>query len=119
MCIRDSVWIDYDYLNYYTNSELHAHAAYVIGNIESHAGFQLAGQSMNEILEYAAHSTQKWSGQLSSLRSNIATDLDSNLNRSRQNIRERLRGPGAGGGYNKGPGAGGGYDKGTDTGEGS
>ena len=103
------VWIDYDYLHYYTNSGSYAHAPYVIGNIESSSGLGLSGPSMQEMMAQFAGSTEQLRAQIGGLRHEIASELDSSLSQSKQSIRDRLRGPGAGGGYNKGPGAGGGY----------
>ncbi len=103
------VWIDYDYLNHYIAYGRRA-APYVIGQIQDIRAFELSGATTEQVVAQAlSRAPAQVQSEMGALRQHLASDLDSSLSDARKSIRDRLRGPGAGGGYDKGPGAGGGY----------
>lgn len=90
------VWIDYEVMRAYS----HPHEFWTIGAISGRAGLTLIGPSVSQSVN---HVRQEAPAQVASYmdatRQAIGTDLERNISRTRQGIRDRLRGPGAGGGY--------------------
>lgn len=113
--INGHVWIDYRVMEHYRQPL----GFWTIGSFDRLQYFRLAGatteQAVEAVVEKAPPSVQD---QIRALKSKIRDDLERSLDASRISIRDRLRGPGAGGGYNSGPGAGGGYNRGPGAGGG-
>lgn len=104
------VWIDYDYLPYYTTGENYRAPPYAIGQIEDVRAYEISGPSLQDFAsKLFGANMEKQGDDVSVMRNRISSELDTSLDKARKDIRDRLRGPGAGGGYDKGPGAGGGY----------
>lgn len=78
---------------------------------ERHIGAQAGQESISTSAEAALDAVDD-------ARRKARADLEGHLETTRDDLRNRLRGPGAGGGYVRGPGAGGGYDKGPGAGGG-
>lgn len=90
------LWIPYDVMAHYS----HPHAFWTIGAIDSHPALGVSGPSQQQAL--AAVQTQgpaQVSNALSRLKRDLGADLESSLEMAKRGIRNRLRGPGAGGGY--------------------
>ena len=89
-------WIDYQVMSRYS----HPHAFWTIGAIEASKDFVVSGPGPQETVA----ATQKAAPEevrfaRSALKHAIAQDLSGSLENARRGIRDRLRGPGAGGGY--------------------
>jgi C1A family cysteine protease len=90
------LWIAYDVMEYYS----HPHAFWTIGAIESRTNLSVSGPSQQQALAAVrAEAPAQMTHALSNLKRNLGADLESSLEQSKRGIRERLRGPGAGGGY--------------------
>ncbi len=91
-------WLDDAVLNHY---KLRGHhSGYVVGDIENSHAFRLAGTPLSSMVETVMASVpQSVRTDMPQLRSGIGAELDGSLNKARKSIRDRLRGPGAGGGY--------------------
>jgi len=90
-------WIGDAALKYYASTR--QNSFYAVGDIEDSRAFRLAGPSLKDMVQTVmASASQAVRKDMAGLRGGIATDLDDSLSSSRKNIRERLRGPGAGGG---------------------
>lgn len=107
--IEGHVWIDYHVMDHYA---MGADDFWTVGPLDRNKFFRLGGASPQAAQEYvlqqAPPSTQDF---VSSVRQDVRADLTTHLDVTRKGLRDRLRGPGAGGGYDRGPGAGGGYDE--------
>lgn len=91
------VWIDYEVMRRYTNGRLRP---MVVGAIEDHRAFRLSGASIKQVLDTILNRAPKATEtDLAGLRRTIASELDEQISKTRSSIRDRLRGPGAGGGY--------------------
>lgn len=114
--VQGHVWIDYRVMDHYAIGK---HDFWTVGPLDENKFFKLAGPSMDATREQvAAASPPSLHDQLTHMRRDMRQTLESQLDETRKGLRDRLRGPGAGGGYDKGPGAGGGYDKGPGVGGG-
>jgi len=106
--IDGHVWIDYHVMDHYG---MGPQAFWTVGPLDKNKFFRLSGASsqaaQDHIVQQAPLQTQDF---LSRFRQEVRTDLSTHLDATRKGLRERLRGPGAGGGYDRGPGVGGGYD---------
>ncbi len=73
---------------------------WVIGEVEASGGVTLGGTSLAES-QQAVQSTpvQAMEDPLTAFRSGVRRKLEQNLVTAKANFRQRLRGPGAGGGY--------------------
>lgn len=113
--LNGHVWIDYAYMDHYRQPL----GFWTIGSLDRAKFFRLAGasveQSVDAVVAQAPPSVQD---HIRALKSHIRQGLEENLEETRQGLRDRLRGPGAGGGYNRAPGAGGGYNRGPGAGGG-
>ena len=90
------VLIDYDVMAHYS----HPHAYWTIGAIEQRAGLSLTGPTPAAAADLTkSQASSQVANALAQLKQQIGADLKSNLDTTRQSIRDRLRGPGAGGGY--------------------
>jgi len=89
------VWIDYDYMDYYTDYG-QRNAPYVVGQIQDVRAYQITGPSPQEVLSQALSGAP---AAVREMRQHLGLDLESSLSNARKGIRDRLRGPGAGGGY--------------------
>ena len=89
------VWIDYDYMNYYTDNG-RRNAPFVVGQIQDIRAYQVAGVSNRDFLAQALSGAP---AMVQEMRQHLGSDMDANLSSARKGIRDRLRGPGAGGGY--------------------
>ena len=90
------VWIDYDVMTHYAWPTEY----WTIGEIEKRSNFKLAGASQQEALAAATVSSpEMMASYLAILKQGISKDLEDNLLATKKSIRDRLRGPGAGGGY--------------------
>ena len=93
------VWIDYDYMDYATGYG-RRNPPYVIGQIRDVRAYQFSGSASETILMQAiAQAPANVRTELSTVRQQIGADLDTSLSDARKTIKDRLRGPGAGGGY--------------------
>lgn len=106
------VLIDYDVMDYYAQPS----GYWVIAPYDQNEYFRIMAGSNAESTPLRSASPQP--DTITSRRKNIRGKIEKNMEETRDSIRDRLRGPGAGGGYDKGPGAGGGYDKGPGAGGG-
>lgn len=109
------VWIDYNVMAYYGQDD----GFWTVGPLDQNKFFRLEGASMQSVQQHVVASAPASVAEtISTVRSGLRNDLESNLAETRSGLRDRLRGPGAGGGYNTGPGAGGGYNRGPGAGGG-
>jgi hypothetical protein len=110
------VWIDYAVMDHYA---IGAQDFWTVGPLDRNKFFRLAGPSSQSVQQHAVqHATPATRNFMDQVRKHLRHDLETHLDATRQGLRDRLRGPGVGGGYDKGPGAGGGYDKGPGVGGG-
>lgn len=97
-CDGGHVWIDYDYLAHYGIAG--PQGPFVLGQLEDNRAFRLAGPTLQDfMMSSIRHTPQFIRSEMTGMRADLASDLDSSLSKRRQDIRNRLRGPGAGGGY--------------------
>lgn len=89
------VWIDYDYMNHYTDYG-RRNPPYVVGQIQDVRAYEITGPSVQEMVAQALSGAP---ALVREMRQHLGADMDSSLSSARKNIRDRLRGPGAGGGY--------------------
>jgi len=88
-------WLHYEALEAYKKPD----NFWVIGALDGKPGLQLVGPSVSDhIAEVRARLGQNLR-QLDALKQAVSQDLGAGLDARRQSIRDRLRGPGAGGGY--------------------
>ncbi len=99
--IDGHIWIDYDAMLHYTQPPIYAgEKPFTIGNIAEQRSYQLQGPSPQQVMQMtASRASPSIQQEIARERADIATDLEKNLSQARQSIRDRLRGPGAGGGY--------------------
>jgi len=112
--IGGHVLIDYDVMDYYGFD----HGYWTIGPLDQNRFFRAGAQHRHIGAEQAGSAIGAEESSLITRRENLRGKLKSQMDEASESIRDRLRGPGAGGGYDKGPGAGGGYDKGPGAGGG-
>lgn len=113
--INGYAWIDYRVMDHYKQPL----GFWTIGALDRSQYFQLSGASTQQAVDATVASAPPGvQDQIRALKARIRGDLEANLDATRESLRDRLRGPGAGGGYNRGPGAGGGYDRGPGAGGG-
>ena len=115
------VWIDYAVMDHYALPM----GYWTVGPLNESKFFRVtsagAGTTRHlgtSAMAATAASATSTPGTVDDLRREVRSDLEDHLETTRSDLRNRLRGPGAGGGYDKGPGAGGGYDKGPGAGGG-
>lgn len=109
------VYIDYDVIDHYAT----ANDFWTIGPLDRNRFFTLNGPSAEDMhIQTVKAAPASVQASVERHKQTIRNELESALDEARSGLRERLRGPGAGGGYDKGPGAGGGYDKGPGAGGG-
>ena len=90
------LWIAYDVMSHYS----HPHAFWTIGAIDSKPNLSVSGPSQQQALAAVqAQAPAQMTSALSRLKQNLGADLEASLEQAKQGIRNRLRGPGAGGGY--------------------
>ena len=90
------LWIAYDVMERYS----HPHAFWTIGAIESRTQLSVSGPSQQQALAAVrSEAPAQMTHALSSLKRNLGADLESSLDQAKKGIRDRLRGPGVGGGY--------------------
>lgn len=95
------VWIDYDFLDHYRSGENYREPPYVVGQIAENRAYDVTGMSLKDfVAQSTAAAPATVRSEISKMGESIASDLDQSLSKARQSIRDRLRGPGAGGGYN-------------------
>ena len=113
--INGHVWIDYEVLHHYGRKD----GFWTVGPLDRNKFFHLEGPTTHAVQQQAvARAPSSVSDAISAMRRGLRGELESNLAETRSGLRDRLRGPGAGGGYNTGPGAGGGYNRGPGAGGG-
>lgn len=110
--VQGHVFIDYDAMDHYALPN----GFWALGPFNQHNYFRVmaATGQLGAVMESAAPAESS----IQDRREDIRGKLKSQADETRRSIRDRLRGPGAGGGYDKGPGAGGGYDEGPGAGGG-
>jgi C1A family cysteine protease len=90
------LWIAYDVMDHYS----HPHAFWTIGAIESRARMSVTGLSQQQSLAAVrAEAPAQMTSALSKLKRHLGADLEASFDKAKQGMRDRLRGPGAGGGY--------------------
>ena len=103
------VWIDYRVMDHYA---MGADAFWTVGPLDRNKFFRLAGATPQTALSHTVQQAPPQTQNLMSrFRQEVRADLTTHLDATRKGLRDRLRGAGAGGGYDRGPGAGGGYDE--------
>ena len=91
------VWIDYGVMQYYRRGR---GDPVVIGGIQERRQFELSGPSTNSVIAtILGNAPADVQAGMKNRRSEIAGELDEHLDKTARDIRNRLRGPGAGGGY--------------------
>ena len=109
------VWIDYAVMDHYCLRD----GFWTVGDLDRNKFFKLSGPSPQVVQEQTmAKAPPSVAEEVSRFRRGLRQQLETHLDETKTSLRDRLRGPGAGGGYDKGPGAGGGYDKGPGVGGG-
>ncbi|MEM1149190.1 MAG: C1 family peptidase [Pseudomonadota bacterium] len=89
-------YIHYDVMARYS----HPHHFWAIGGLEQHATLRLTGVSPREaIAEHRVNAPATVATALSARKAQLNSELGASLATKRESIRNRLRGPGAGGGY--------------------
>lgn len=90
------LWIAYDVMAHYS----HPHAFWTIGAIDTNPALVVSGPSQQQALAAVqAQAPTQMSNVISRLKRDLGADLENSLEAAKQGIRNRLRGPGAGGGY--------------------
>ena len=90
------VWIDYEVMAHYAWPSEY----WTIGEIERRPNFKLTGVSQEEaVAATKASAPADISSYMALVKRGISKDLEENLLSTKKNIRDRLRGPDAGGGY--------------------
>lgn len=113
---RGHVWIDYRVMDHYA---MGGQDFWTVGPLDRNKFFRLAGASQQVTQQYAVlQAPPSTQDHVARFRQHVRSDLETHLNLTRNGLRDRLRGPGVGGGYDKGPGVGGGYDRGPGAGGG-
>lgn len=95
------VWIDYDVMAHYTQPPVyHGEKPFVIGAIAETRAYSLSGPSAEQFMQSAALAAgPRLMAEMQAARQSAGNSLDEHLSKAKQSIRDRLRGPGAGGGY--------------------
>ena len=97
---RGYVWIDYNYLPYYTTGENYRAPPWVISQTEALNGFARRGPTLDQFTSsLLGRAPAELRSTLRPMKQEIGNTLSSNLNTVRNSLKDRLRGPGAGGGY--------------------
>ncbi|MEM5518349.1 C1 family peptidase [Henriciella sp. AS95] len=91
----------HDVLMHYTQPPVYlGERPFVIGAIAESRAYEVSGLDKQAFMSTATTgASPQVQDEISALRQSLAEDLESSLNKTRQSIRDRLRGPGAGGGY--------------------
>lgn len=90
------VWIDYEVMAHYAWPSEY----WTIGEIEKRPNFRLTGATQEEAVAAAtASAPTDMAHFMAQVKRGISRDLEENLLSTKKSIRDRLRGPGAGGGY--------------------
>lgn len=90
------VWIDYEVMAHYAWPSEY----WTIGEIERRPNFSVSGVSQQDALAATqASAPADMAHYLASIKNKISNDMEENLASAKKSIRDRLRGPGAGGGY--------------------
>lgn len=110
--VHGHVFIDYDVLDHYAIRN----GFWTLGPFSEQNYFRIVAATGQ--LAATASASDPTESDISERREQIRGKLKTQADETRKSIRDRLRGPGAGGGYDKGPGAGGGYDEGPGAGGG-
>ncbi|WP_084395928.1 C1 family peptidase [Henriciella aquimarina] len=100
--LEGHVWIDYAVLDHYTRAPVYPNAPkpFAVGNTAEHRAYQVSGPSADQFLQAAAQTVAPaLQAELQTARQSAASALEDHLSKAKQSIRDRLRGPGAGGGY--------------------
>jgi len=111
--VQGHVFIDYDVMEQYAFQT----GYWALGPFNEHAYFRVLAQT-GELGSIADDAMNPESSSILERREEMRGKLKSQADETRKSVSDRLRGPGAGGGYDKGPGVGGGYDKGPGAGGG-
>lgn len=113
--IEGHMWVDYRVMDHYGFPG----GFWTLGPLDHNRMFRVQGPTQQmaqaQTLAAAPAGIQQ---EIISMRRGIRHTLDGHLTETRKGLRDRLRGPGVGDGYDKGPGVGGGYDKGPGVGGG-
>lgn len=90
-----------DVLRHYTQPPVYAgERPFVIGAIAETRAYEIAGADAKSFMAATASAAAPQAQPVfASFRESIASELEDHLDKTRQSIRDRLRGPGAGGGY--------------------
>ena len=113
--IQGHMWVDYRVMDHYGFPG----GFWTIGPLDHNRMFRVQGPSQVEAqTRTVAAAPQGIQQEIARVRQGFRSTLDNHLTDVRHGLRDRLRGPGVGGGYDKGPGAGGGYDTGPGVGGG-
>ncbi|MCA8902202.1 MAG: C1 family peptidase [Hyphomonas sp.] len=88
-------WLDYDGMEFYKMAD----HFWLIGAIDGQPGLNMMGPSMEAHLQEVGSRYGLAMEKLAALRQSVRGTIETDLDRTRQSIRDRLRGPGAGGGY--------------------
>ncbi len=90
------VWIDYDVMTHYS----HPHGFWTVGAIEANPDFAVSGPSKAQaVAATRAAAPEEVRMVLSDFKHALGTDISRSLSDAKQGMRNRLRGPGVGGGY--------------------
>ncbi len=91
------VWIDYQVMDYYGFPD----GYWTVGDLDRNKFFKLAGPSPQAVQEQTlAQAPPSAQAELAKFQQDLRGQIETNLNETRQGLRDRLRGPGVGGGYN-------------------
>lgn len=91
-------WIDYDYLAHYGMGG--TQGPFVMGALQDHRAYRLAGATVEDFMgAVVSRAPQTVQSFIAQSRSQIGSELDDNVESTRRGFRDRLRGPGVGGGY--------------------
>jgi len=111
--VQGHVFIDYDVMEHYAFQT----GYWALGPFNEHAYFRVMASS-GQLTSANDPDLQQEESSVLDRREEMRGKLKTQADDTRKSVRDRLRGPGVGGGYDKGPGAGGGYDEGPGAGGG-
>lgn len=105
--MQGHMWADYSVIAHYGLPD----GFWAVGPLDRNRLFEMQGPSTAQVQQAAvAAAPPSIQNEINRFRQGVRETLESRLQDNKKGFRDRLRGPGVGGGYEKGPGAGGGYD---------
>ena len=101
--IDGHVWIDYNAMMHYASTPVYrGEKPFVIGDIAEVPAFRTVGATGEDLMRAVANAVgPALRSEILATRQSVSSELEDHLSQARNSIRDRLRGPGAGGGYGR------------------